>query len=164
MSRFGIRALGLAALLALSASSAWAGSDQRSGTNGASELLIPVGPRASALGPSVASDISGAEATYWNPAGLASVQGTEALFSHTEYFADMKVNYAAIAAHAGNLGVVGFNAKVLSVGEVIVTTEAAPSVAQYHNRMPVLLDDAQFDDWMRGTPDSRDDRSRYPVT
>jgi putative SOS response-associated peptidase YedK len=26
-------------------------------------------------------------------------------------------------------------------------------VAQYHNRMPVVLDDSQFDDWMRGTPD-----------
>ena len=35
----------------------------------------------------------------------------------------------------------------------IVTTEAAPSVAQYHNRMPVVLDHSQFDDWMCGTPD-----------
>jgi putative SOS response-associated peptidase YedK len=35
----------------------------------------------------------------------------------------------------------------------IVTTDAAPSVAQYHNRMPVVLDDSQFDDWMRDTPD-----------
>jgi len=35
----------------------------------------------------------------------------------------------------------------------IATTEAAPSVAAYHNRMPVVLDDAQFDEWMRGTPD-----------
>jgi putative SOS response-associated peptidase YedK len=35
----------------------------------------------------------------------------------------------------------------------IVTTDAALSVAQYHNRMPVVLDEAQFDDWMRGTRD-----------
>ena len=126
MSRFGIRALGLAALLALAVSGAWAGSDQRLGTSGASELLIQVGPRASALGPSVTSDVSGVEATYWNPAGLAGLQGPEALFSHTEYFADMKVNYAAVAARAGNLGVLGFSAKVLSIGEVIVTTESAP--------------------------------------
>ena len=35
----------------------------------------------------------------------------------------------------------------------IVTTDAAPSVAQYHNRMPVALDNSEFDDWMRGTPD-----------
>ena len=126
MSRFGMRVFGLAALLALAVSGARAGSDQRTGTNGAPELLIPVGPRASALGPSVTSDISGAEATYWNPAGLAGLQGTEALFSHTQYFADMTVNYAAVAARAGNLGVLGFSAKVLSVGEVVVTNEQAP--------------------------------------
>jgi putative SOS response-associated peptidase YedK len=35
----------------------------------------------------------------------------------------------------------------------IVTTDAAPSVAQYHNRMPVVLENGQFDDWMRGTAD-----------
>jgi putative SOS response-associated peptidase YedK len=35
----------------------------------------------------------------------------------------------------------------------IVTTDAAPSVAQYHNRMPVVLEDSQFDEWMRGTTD-----------
>jgi putative SOS response-associated peptidase YedK len=28
----------------------------------------------------------------------------------------------------------------------IVTTDAAPSVVQYHNRMPVVLDNGQFDD------------------
>jgi hypothetical protein len=126
MSRFGMRTLGLAVLLALAASSARAGSDQRIGTSGAPELLIPVGPRASALGPSATSDISGVEAMYLNPAGLAGLQGTEALFSHTEYFADMKVNYAAVAARSGSLGVLGFSAKVLSIGEVIVTTEQAP--------------------------------------
>ena len=26
-------------------------------------------------------------------------------------------------------------------------------MAQFHNRMPVVLDDSQFDDWMRATPD-----------
>jgi putative SOS response-associated peptidase YedK len=35
----------------------------------------------------------------------------------------------------------------------IVTTDATPSTAQYHDRMPVVLEESQFDDWMRGTPD-----------
>ena len=26
-------------------------------------------------------------------------------------------------------------------------------MSQYHTRMPVLLDDQQFDEWMRGSPD-----------
>ncbi len=126
MNRLAIRALGLTALVALAVSSAWAGSDGRKGTNGAVELQIPVGARGSALGAPTASDVKGAEATFWNPAGLAELEGTEALFSHTSYFANMKVNYAAAAVHAGNLGSLGFAAKVLSVGDVIVTTEQAP--------------------------------------
>ena len=89
MIRLAIRALGLTALLALAVSSAWAGSDGRKGTDGAVELLIPVGARGSALGAPSASDVTGAEATFWNPAGLAGLEGTEALFTHTAYFADM---------------------------------------------------------------------------
>jgi putative SOS response-associated peptidase YedK len=34
----------------------------------------------------------------------------------------------------------------------IVTTDAAPSTAQYHDRMPVVLDDSQFDDGCAARP------------
>ena len=124
--RLGLCVLGLAALLACFAPRVEAGSNERLGTAGAPELLIPVGPRGFVLGPVVASDISGAEAAFWNPAGLAGLERTEVLFTHNEYFANMKVNYASVAAKAGNFGVLGFSAKVLSVGDVIVTTEQAP--------------------------------------
>jgi len=32
----------------------------------------------------------------------------------------------------------------------IVTTTAAPATARYHDRMPLVLEEGQFDDWMRG--------------
>ena len=32
----------------------------------------------------------------------------------------------------------------------IVTTSPAPSTAHYHDRMPVVLEESQFEDWMRG--------------
>jgi len=35
----------------------------------------------------------------------------------------------------------------------IVTTAAAPATAKFHDRMPLVLDEGQFDDWMRGPPD-----------
>lgn len=35
----------------------------------------------------------------------------------------------------------------------IVTTDAAPSTAKYHDRMPLILEESQFEDWMRGTPE-----------
>jgi hypothetical protein len=118
----------LAAVLGVAAAipAARAGSSERQGTGGATELLIPVGARGVALGPGYAGTASGVDALYWNPAGLARLEGTEALFSHTQYFADMKLNYAAVGFRAGNLGVLGFGAKVLSAGDVVVTTEQAP--------------------------------------
>jgi hypothetical protein len=119
--------LALVAVAAFAAApQARAGSDGRKGTAGASELQIPVGPRSTALGGAVAADVTGIEAMFWNPAGLAATSGTEALFSHTSYFADMKVNYAGVATKAGNFGTIGLSAKILSVGDVIVTTEQAP--------------------------------------
>ena len=36
---------------------------------------------------------------------------------------------------------------------VLTPDIAAPSIAQYHNRMPVVLDDSQLDDLMRDMPD-----------
>ncbi|MFO1086539.1 MAG: SOS response-associated peptidase [Reyranellaceae bacterium] len=32
----------------------------------------------------------------------------------------------------------------------IVTTDAAPSTTAYHDRMPLILEDSQFEDWLRG--------------
>jgi len=125
-SRLLMCGLAVVTLIASAAGAAHAGSDGRKGTAGATELQIPVGPRSTALGGAVASDVSGIEAMFWNPAGLAATPGTEALFSHSQYFADMKLNYAGVATQAGGFGVVGLSAKVLSIGDIIVTTEQAP--------------------------------------
>ena len=88
-------------------------------------MRLPVGPSGTALGSSVVGDASGIEALFWNPAGLATIERTQATFSHTKYFADMKLNYAAVGTHMG-IGTLAFSAKVLSVGDVVVTTEDAP--------------------------------------
>lgn len=114
------------ALALAGAGVAWAGSDGRKGTSGAVELSIPVGPRGTALGGTVASDITGIESMFWNPAGLDAGSGTEALLSHSDYFADMNLNYGAIASKVGAVGTVGVFAKVLSIGDIVVTTEQAP--------------------------------------
>jgi len=126
MPRLIILALVLLALMAGAASPALAGSNGRKGTEGAPELMIAVGARGAALGGAVVGDASGVDAMFWNPAGLGSLTKTEALFSHTQYFADMKLNYVAVASNLGDFGVLGFSAKVLSIGDVFVTTESAP--------------------------------------
>jgi hypothetical protein len=131
--RAGARALvaAWALLLTLGAAgagyeAAWAGSTERLGTVGATELQIGVGPRSNALGGTTVAEVSGPEALFWNPAGLATVKGTQAYFSHLTYIAGMNVNYFAVTTAAGSAGQLGFTVKALDVGDVIVTTEAAP--------------------------------------
>jgi hypothetical protein len=115
----------LASLLLL-AGSAWASSPDRVGTSGAPELRIPVGARSVALAGSNVADVGGAEALYYNPAGIVETKShTEAMFSHTAYIADMNVNYFAVT-QAWGAGAIGVSAKVLSIGDIVYTTETAP--------------------------------------
>ena len=121
------RVLALIALLAAVPGVATAGSEDRKGTSGAHELRMPVGPRGTALGGTIVGDVTGVEAIFWNPAGVAGLEGTEAMFSNTQYFADMTLNYVGVATKLGDWASLGVNAKVLSIGDIIVTTEDAPN-------------------------------------
>jgi hypothetical protein len=115
----------LAAALLLS-SQALAGGSERLGTAGAQELRIPVGSRSVSLGGAVIADVSGAEAIYWNPAGMSANPKTEVVFSHMEYIADIKLNYFAAMTHLGSFGTLGLSAKVLSIGDMVHRTEESP--------------------------------------
>jgi len=71
--------------------------------------------------------VRGAEALFGNPAGLALGDSkTEVMFSHATWLADMNVNYIAYAQQLGGYGSLGLNVKVLSVGDIVRTTEEAP--------------------------------------
>jgi len=111
----------------LTVSIAFAGSDKRRGTAGAQELLLPVGSVGTAMGGSYSAVVSGIEAAYWNPAGVAKLDGNgEAIFSHMDYIADIDVDYAAIASRVGALGVLGASLKTVNFGEIPVTTTDSP--------------------------------------
>lgn len=53
--------------------------------------------RGAILGNAVVSNVSDASSSIWNPAGLAAMVGGEALVSHTESFADLRREFAALA-------------------------------------------------------------------
>ncbi len=106
---------------------AYAGGENRVGTNAAAELLIPVGARDIALGGSAIATTSGIEAIFWNPAGLArSTHSANAMFSHMSYIADIGVEYVAVSAGFEGFGTLGLSLKSLSIGDIEVTTEDAP--------------------------------------
>jgi len=97
------------------------------GTAGAVELLIPMGARNVAMSGANISQVSGTEAIYYNPAGLAIIDGrAEASFSYMNYFADMSVTYLAAGVQAGRAGTFGLTIQSLDIGEIPVTTIDQP--------------------------------------
>lgn len=120
-------ALVLALLLVIvSVQSVFAGSENRKGSAGAMELLLPVGSRGSALSGSLNAVATGVEAIHWNPAGMVRAKGVEAMFSTMRYIADIKLNYFAVATNFGDAGSFGFSIRTLDFGDIPITTTDAP--------------------------------------
>jgi len=114
-------------LLACVAMFANAANKDRIGTAGAQELLIPVGARTTALGASSMVFATGAEAIYWNPAGLGRMNGNvDAMLSSMNYMADISVVYGAIGVKTGDFGSLGFSIKSINFGNIPVTTADFP--------------------------------------
>lgn len=104
---------------------------ERAGTAGAAQLLIPVTARNSALGNNTTSGLgsmSGLEALYSNPAGLAVNTGTGAMFSRMNYVADIGVNYFGFAQAIGANNI-AFTVTSWDFGDIPLQTETAPEIS-----------------------------------
>jgi hypothetical protein len=123
-----IRRIVLAMVVVMTAAApARAGSPERLGTSGADELRLPVGVRSVGLGGADAAGVTGVEALYYNPAGIAlGKSNTEVMFSYSRLIADMNLNYVAVAQKVGGFGTFGLSVKALSIGDIERTTETAP--------------------------------------
>ncbi len=107
----------------------YGGDSSKRGTAGAVELLMPVGARGIAMSGAVLADASGVDALYWNPAGLAlgvGTSGVQAMFSHTNYIADINVDYFAFGLGLGDIGSLGLNLKSIGFGDILQTSEDFP--------------------------------------
>jgi len=99
----------------------------RAGTASGQQLLIPVGARSIALGGSNLATVTGVDAVYWNPAGIARAgYAANAMFSRTNYLADIGVNFAAVDASLFGFGHFAFSLKSLDFGEIPITTADNP--------------------------------------
>jgi hypothetical protein len=94
---------------------------------GANFLEIGVGARARGMGDAYSGLATGATATYWNPAGLGSVERFTAAFSHLNLYGDLglKHEFAAVVlpVFGGGLGVSYIR---LSSGDILRTDEVNP--------------------------------------
>jgi hypothetical protein len=75
------------------------------GETGLAFLRVGVGTDAAGMGNAYTSQVSDATATYWNPAGLARMNGTDVFLMHNEFIADLRLEYAAVARTFGRHGV-----------------------------------------------------------
>jgi hypothetical protein len=104
----------------------FASGGKRNGTAGAQELLIPVGARGMAFNGAYISGLDGIDAIYYNPAGLGTMPGAQAMFSYMNYIADIGVSYAAVGAGFEGFGSLAFSVKSINFGDIPVTTTENP--------------------------------------
>ena len=111
----------------LAGSNIFAGGGNRTGTAGATQLLIPVGVRGISMSSANISTSYGIEALFWNPAGVSKMtNSTDLMFTHMNYIADIGVEYGAVAANFEDFGVISFSIKSLSIGDILITTTQNP--------------------------------------
>jgi Type IX secretion system protein PorV len=92
------------------------------GSAGAQFLKIGVGSRYQGMGETGVATTNDAYAMYWNPAGLASVDGSAVSFTNVNWFLDVGLNYVGYAHNFEDVGVFGVSATILTMGNVEVTT------------------------------------------
>ncbi len=98
----------------------------KKGTTAASFLSIGQGAKAIAMGSAFVAISDDQSAFYWNPAGLAKLEGVGIVFDHTNWIADVAYNYVAATYNLGGMGTVGFSFTSSSYGDMKVTTVDAP--------------------------------------
>ncbi len=96
------------------------------GTTAAPFLNVGQGARAIAMGSAYVSMVDDATSMYWNPAGLAVMPGSEAVFNHSEWIADINFDFAGVALNIGGIGSFGLFANFMTMGQMDVTTTLYP--------------------------------------
>jgi len=118
-------ALGLALL---TATSVYAGNEDRVGSAGASNLLVNPWARSSALADAAYANVNGLEATYNNIAGLAFTEKTQIKFNYSNWMgsAGIGLNAAGIAQRISESDVIAVSIQSMNFGDIPITTVANP--------------------------------------
>ena len=90
-------------------------------------LKIDAGARQVGMGSASVANTENALAMYWNPAGIARLTRSNAVFSHINWIADASFNFIGIAIPLGSLGTVGLAASFVSMDPMEKTTVDNPN-------------------------------------
>lgn len=112
--------------LSLMVAASYAQNVTKTGTTAAKFLSIGVGPRANAMGGAFSAIANDASAIYWNPAGIASSDQLQALFSYTGLYAGISLDYFGVIVPSGDAGNFAVSVTAINYGDIGVTTEDHP--------------------------------------
>ena len=109
---------------------------------GALFLLISPGARAGGMGEAQVGVANDAYASYWNPAGLAFLNGSEAALMHVNWLpglvSDMYYEFLAFRHNIPSLGTVGGHMIFLNLGEQQRTDEQGENLGTFNSFMFAL--------------------------
>lgn len=94
----------------------------KAGTAGLQFLKIGVGARESAMGEATLGISRGANAIFWNPAGIAYAEQREATFSYSGWLLDFDHSATAITMNVKKIGTIGLSVIYLGIPEFQETT------------------------------------------
>jgi hypothetical protein len=103
-----------------------AGTVSKRGTTAAPFLTIGQGARGLAMGSAFVAVADDQSSMYWNPAGIAGLEGNTVMFDHTQWIADIKYNFLGATFNLGSYGAIGLNLTSSNIGDMRVTTTDNP--------------------------------------
>ncbi len=98
----------------------------KTGTTAAQFLKIGVDARSAAMGNAYVAMQGDASSIFWNPAGIANVQGAEFLFNNSEWLAGTSFNYIGLVINIPRVGSMGLAVTQLGIPEDEVRTIEDP--------------------------------------
>lgn len=104
-------------------------SAQKVGSTSMQFLKVLPTARAAALGEAYSAWASGAEAIFWNPAGVALLQGHELSLTYIDWLFDSRQGGIGFATSIGSLGAVGIQLQYVDFGEFEETTNERPFIS-----------------------------------
>ncbi len=88
------------------------------GRTAADFLSIGIGAKAAGMGGAYTAISDGASASYWNPAGLADVEGGEVVLGHFSWFQDITLEHGAVAYQISDRTALAASVTYLNYGQI----------------------------------------------
>jgi len=90
-------------------------------------LKIGVGARNAAIGESGIASMDDINSVFWNPAAITGIEGAQASFDYTSWFAGLSITSAAVGYNFGELGTFAVNYCGLNYGQMQEALVTSPT-------------------------------------